>query len=106
VSVLLTDDREIKELNRAYRKIDRPTDVLSFPMKDSRMLGDIVISVDRAEEQAARYGVDLDEELSRLLIHGALHLAGYDHMRGGRQSGEMKKREEELLNELKEEGIV
>lgn len=102
----MTDDSGIKELNRLYRKIDRPTDVLSFPMKDPSMLGDIVVSVDRAEEQAARYGVPFYEELSRLLIHGALHLLGHDHVKGGRQAGEMKKREEELLTELKNEGII
>jgi probable rRNA maturation factor len=106
VSVLLTDDAGIKELNNLYRNIDRPTDVLSFPMKDPYMLGDIVISVERAGEQAARYGVHFDEELARLLVHGTLHLLGCEHVKGGRQAAKMKKKEAELLRGLKEEGVI
>jgi probable rRNA maturation factor len=106
VSILLTDDTGIKELNNLYRNIDRPTDVLSFPMKDPYMLGDIVISVERAREQAACYGVPFDEELARLIVHGTLHLLGYDHAKGGRQASKMKKKEEELLRGLRVEEVI
>lgn len=87
VSVLLTDDREIHELNRAYRGIDAPTDVLAFAFDEAdpagpaeaRSLGDVVISVERAKKQAAARRVDLDRELELLAVHGTLHLLGYDH---------------------------
>ncbi|WP_206830894.1 rRNA maturation RNase YbeY [Alicyclobacillus fructus] len=89
VSVLFVDDEAIHELNRTYRQVDRPTDVLSFPMNEGEeladpdeaepMLGDIVVSVDRAREQAESYGHSLERELAFLLVHGFLHLNGYDH---------------------------
>ena len=86
VSVVLVDDGEMQELNRKYRNIDKPTDVLSFsqeddfiiPGKSSRLLGDVVISVDTAEKQADTAGQSLDDEVSQLAIHGVLHLLGYD----------------------------
>lgn len=83
VSVLLVDDAAIRKLNRRWRGIDRATDVLSFPAGDDprRLLGDVVISVARAGAQAQRFGVTKTEELRRLLIHGMLHLMGYDHVR-------------------------
>ncbi|MEE9543417.1 MAG: rRNA maturation RNase YbeY, partial [Thermodesulfobacteriota bacterium] len=84
VSILLTDDEGIRELNEMYRDMDRPTDVLSFPLNDSYMLGDIVISLERVSVQAKDYSVSFDEELTRLLMHGLLHLLGYDHVPGGR----------------------
>lgn len=106
VSVLLTGNGRIRELNAVYRKIDRPTDVLSFPMEDPYMLGDIVISVEKARAQAGEFGVSLDEEMARLLVHGLLHLLGYDHVRGGRQAAKMKKAEDELMGTLRKEGQV
>ncbi len=106
VSVLLVDDPGIRELNSRWRNIDSPTDVLSFPMDDPRMLGDVVVSVERARAQAQEYGASLDEELARLLVHGTLHLLGYDHVNGGRQAAKMKRKEEELLAGLKERGMV
>lgn len=106
VSVLLTGNGRIRELNAAYRKIDRPTDVLSFPMEDPYMLGDIVISVEKARTQAGEFGVSLDEEMARLLVHGLLHLLGYDHVRGGRQAAKMKRAEDELMGTLRKEGQV
>ncbi len=102
----MTGDGEVKELNRKYRNIDRPTDVLSFPMKDPYMLGDVVISVERAAQQAARYGVTVEGEVTRLLVHGTLHLLGYDHARGGRQAAKMKRKEEELLGGLGNEEVL
>ncbi len=105
VSVLLTNDAEIHELNLAYRKKDKPTDVLSFPMDDELLLGDIVISIERAASQAVSFDVTLDEELGRLVVHGLLHLLGYDHVKGGRQAREMKEKEEALLAILREKGF-
>src|SRR5256885_1949803 len=79
--VLLTSDERIQDLNRTYRGIDEPTDVLTFPSDDSeqsRILGDIAISVPYATRQAGARGVSLDQELAFLAIHGALHIAGFD----------------------------
>ncbi len=105
LSILLTDDIGIKELNRLYRKKDKPTDVLSFPMDDAEVLGDIVISIERVYAQALAYKVSTEEETARLLSHGLLHLIGHDHVRGGRQAKEMKAEEEALMRGLKEEGL-
>ena len=91
VSVTLTDNAYIHTLNRQYRGIDRPTDVLSFALKESEepeidggldvnVLGDLIISVERAEEQAADYGHSVRREMAFLTVHGMLHLLGYDHM--------------------------
>ncbi|MFD1363021.1 rRNA maturation RNase YbeY [Lentibacillus salinarum] len=93
VSVTFVSNQEIKEINRNYRQQDRPTDVISFAMQEKvagetdifgedlpLVLGDIVISVDKAKEQAEEYGHSLERELSFLTVHGFLHLLGYDHM--------------------------
>jgi probable rRNA maturation factor len=81
ITVLLSDDAELRQLNRRYRRMDRATDVLSFPYPDdgARVSGDIVVSRDRLAEQARRFRVPLGHELARLVVHGALHLAGLDH---------------------------
>ncbi len=85
LSVLLTNDREIQELNRLHRDKDKPTDVLSFPLDDepgsegTRWLGDVVISIDTAARQALGRKRGLVEEVRFLLAHGILHLIGYDH---------------------------
>jgi len=85
-SFVFTNDKEVHLLNRTYRKIDRPTDVLSFPMQEGEfagfrgvMLGDVVLSVPTAARQAAEAGKKTDEELRMLLAHGLLHLLGWDH---------------------------
>lgn len=91
VSVTLTDDAYIRTLNHRYRQMDRPTDVLSFALNegaepeifggsDIDVLGDIVLSVERAEAQAAEYGHSLRREIAFLTVHGMLHLLGYDHI--------------------------
>jgi probable rRNA maturation factor len=88
VSVSFVRDAKIRELNRTFRGLDKPTDVLSFPLVEAggayagaeRLLGDIVISVDTARRQAADYDAPLDREVQRLLIHGVLHLLGHDHL--------------------------
>lgn len=79
LSVLLCDDPFIQDLNLQWRKKDAPTDVLSFPMGDDDVLGDIVISLDTARRQAEERGHDLETELRVLLVHGLLHLVGHDH---------------------------
>lgn len=86
VSVLLTDNVQIQSLNRTYRKIDKPTDVLSFPASEpgaefpcGNLLGDIVISVTQAQIQANEHAHSLDDEIVLLGQHGLLHLLGYDH---------------------------
>jgi len=84
LSIILVGDARMRSLNRAFRRIDRPTDVLSFPLGDrtqDKHLGDVVISLDTAERQAADYAAPLQREVERLLIHGILHLLGHDHHR-------------------------
>ena len=119
VSVLLTDNEEIRRINREFRDIDRETDVLSFPMGDFEtpsdfgqleeqsedyfnpetgelLLGDIVISVDKVEEQAEKYGHSQERELAFLVAHSMLHLCGYDHMEE-QERLVMEKKQEEIL---------
>ncbi|MBK8597145.1 MAG: rRNA maturation RNase YbeY [Holophagales bacterium] len=79
VSVLLCGDARMRRLNREFRKIDRPTDVLSFPAGDPAFLGDVAVDVPYAARQAARRGHSLDREVKLLLAHGVLHLLGHDH---------------------------
>lgn len=78
VTVILVDDEELLQMNREHLEHDYYTDVITFPLEDDPLEGEIYISVDRAREQAIEYGVGLYEEVERLAIHGALHLAGYD----------------------------
>ncbi len=105
ISVLLTDDGVMQELNSTYRGKDRPTDVLSFSQDDPVLLGDIAISVERAEAQSVAYNVTFGTELARLIVHGLLHLLGYDHVNGGRQAAKMKSKEEELMRALEVKGL-
>lgn len=106
VSVLITDDTYIKTLNLQYRNIDRPTDVLSFPLYDENgelddeELGDIVISLERAYAQADEYGHSIIREVAFLTAHSMLHLLGYDH-ETDEEREEMFAIQEEILNELK-----
>ncbi len=118
VDVLLTDDAGIHEINLEQREIDRPTDVLSFPMfnyepghppVDDRdadpatgltPLGDMVISLERAQAQAEEFGHPMERELSYLAVHSVLHLLGYDHMDEGPQKAQMREREEAILGDL------
>ena len=100
VSVTFIDDEQIKELNAAHRGIDSATDVLSFPLNDGddigEELGDIVISMERADYQAKEYGHSLDRELAFLAVHSTLHLLGYDHMTEEEEK-EMFGRQEKIL---------
>jgi probable rRNA maturation factor len=108
VSVLLIGDEAMRTLNRRYRGKDRTTDVLSFPLREGNfsdvqhhLLGDIVISVPAAARQARAAGETLLEEIDRLLVHGFLHLLGYDHERGGAEARRMEAREGRLRGKLK-----
>ena len=79
VIISITDDKTIRTLNKKYRKIDRATDVLSFFMGEDGVLGDIIISEQTAKNNSKRYKTQFNDELKRLVIHGTLHLLGYDH---------------------------
>ena len=94
VEILITGNRCIRQLNRRFRRQDKPTDVLSFPREDG---GDIAISADMAAANAARYGHSAADELKILILHGMLHLAGYDHER---DNGEMAAKEGALRRQL------
>ncbi len=104
LSIALVSDVQIKRLNKLYRNKDKPTDVLSFPIgekvEDWLILGDIVISVDTAKRQAKELGHSLEEELKRLLVHGLVHLLGYDHELGGEEEKKFFELEEFVLREL------
>lgn len=106
VSLSLVDNKEIKELNNAYRGKDCPTDVLSFPMIDEAMpvieekvLGDIVISVEKAIEQAEDYGHSFYREMTFLTVHSMFHLMGYDHMEEEDRKI-MRNKEESVMTKL------
>jgi rRNA maturation RNase YbeY len=107
LSILFVGDRAMRTLNRSWRSKDTTTDVLSFPLREGRflhiqpdMLGDIVISVPVAARQANEAGHSLAIELERLLVHGLVHLLGYDHERGPREARSMKRMERRLLKRL------
>ena len=104
VCLTLTSDSRIKKLNRKYRKKNRPTDVLSFSMLEGRnylienpILGDVVISLDTMRRQAKEYEVNEYQELLRLLIHGLLHLLGYDHENVPLKKAQLMRKIEEKL---------
>jgi probable rRNA maturation factor len=108
VALILTGNEYIKKINKKYRGKNRPTDVISFAYREAPIpgvggpepLGDIYLSLEKAAEQAERYGVSMEEEVKRLLVHGVLHLSGYDHERSKKDALAMKTREEEILGAL------
>ncbi|MBE6688069.1 MAG: rRNA maturation RNase YbeY [Ruminococcaceae bacterium] len=113
VSVTLTDNEEIHVMNREYRGVDRPTDVLSFPMaedddnigdfdmdKGAVLLGDIVISVEKIEEQAKEYMHSFERELAYLTIHSTLHLLGYDHVDNEQDEKEMTEKQDKIIESM------
>lgn len=108
LSVLLTTDKEIADLNAKYRGKNKPTDVLSFSQNEGKAqietkhLGDLVISLETCARQAREFGVSFLEELNRLLIHGLLHLLGYDHENVSKiEAQKMRSKEAELLASIK-----
>ncbi|MBM7556243.1 rRNA maturation RNase YbeY [Halanaerobacter jeridensis] len=96
VSIALVDNQYIKELNDKYRSKNEATDVLSFPQEDENLLGDIIISIPRAKEQAQEYNHSLAREIGFLTVHGMLHLTGYDHHEPQKKE-KMRAKEEEIL---------
>jgi probable rRNA maturation factor len=103
LSILITGDEEVRFLNRQYRGKDRSTDVLSFsqvegegPVRGSNLLGDVVISWDRAVSQGREFEDGTRSELRRLLVHGVLHLFGFDHENGGAEADRMKAMEDKF----------
>jgi rRNA maturation RNase YbeY len=107
LSVALVDEATMQDLNRRWRGKDRPTDVLAFAQRegeaqhDSSLLGDVVISVPTAQSQAAARGRPLDTEITELLVHGILHLLGYDHERSPAEARRMRARTREILRVLR-----
>ena len=106
VSVTLCDNERIRQLNKEYRNIDRPTDVLSFPLFDdeddieeeSMPLGDIVISLEKAKEQSELYGHSFEREVGFICVHSVLHLLGSDHEEGEAEKSEMFAKQSEILS--------
>ena len=106
-SILLVDDKQIKVINKKYLHRNRPTDVISFSQIEgefghinTRLLGDVVISVETARRQAKEASTTLQYEIAFLLIHGILHLLGYDHEGSAEKAREMKVKEKELLGKI------
>ena len=110
VNIILTNPDNIQKLNKEYRSIDKPTDVLSFPMFEKEelqnmnnenydVLGDIVISIEKVKEQAIEYEHSFERELSYMVVHGFCHLIGYDHIEE-EDKRVMRKKEEEILSKV------
>ncbi len=112
VSVTFTDNEGIRQLNHQYRNIDRETDVLSFPLIDFEggeeplsnepelMLGDIVLSLEKAQTQAEEFGHSFERETAFLCVHSMLHLLGYDHVNSEEEEQEMRRRQSEILTKM------
>lgn len=111
ISVTIVDDETIREINQKHRGIDKSTDVLSFPMgengvydinhdTDAKILGDIIISIEHAYDQAEKYGHTLQREIGFLTVHSLLHLLGYDHENGGLEAVRMREKEEAVLTQM------
>ena len=115
ITITLTNPENIKKINKEYRDIDRATDVLSFPMFEKEeleekikkndfehedVLGDIIISVEKVQEQAIEYGHSFERELSYMVVHGFYHLMGYDHIQE-EDKKKMRPKEEKILSDLK-----
>lgn len=107
VTIAFVSNRKIRELNKRFRKLDKTTDVLSFPTDNDNdrfsdssnpMLGEIAIAVERAAEQASENGLEFDQEIAQLILHGLLHLCGYDHET---DNGEMNRLELQLRRKLR-----
>jgi probable rRNA maturation factor len=111
LSLVLVGNDEIRKLNRKFRGKDYATDVLSFPVENDlsgpeRLLGDVIISVEKAREQAKERGRTLDEEMVTLLIHGVVHLLGYDHERSAKDAKVMTRLEKRIYRALCDQGIL
>ena len=107
LSILFVSDKKIQKLNKEYRGIDRPTDVLSFSMEEGEgggvnpwLLGDVIISLETAVRQAEEKGHSLEKEVLILLVHGILHLLGYDHENSPEYAEVMEKKENDILKDI------
>ena len=111
ISLTLTDNAGIHAINKQFRNIDAPTDVLSFPLveyeeseeppvDDENMLGDIIISLEKAEEQANEFGHSFEREVAFLTVHSMLHLLGYDHVNSDEEDREMRSRQSDIMKAL------
>ena len=115
ITITLTNPDNIQKINKEYRNIDKPTDVLSFPMFEKQeleekiknedfehedILGDIIISIQKVQEQAKEYEHSFERELSYMVVHGFYHLMGYDHIKE-KDKKQMRPKEEKILNDLK-----
>ncbi|MBO5797097.1 MAG: rRNA maturation RNase YbeY [Clostridia bacterium] len=111
VDVSIVSDEQIHAINLEHRQIDRPTDVLSFPLGENgvydidpatgaKLLGDIVISIEHAQRQAVDYGHSLQREIGYLTVHSMLHLLGYDHVQGGLEAVRMREKEEAVMQSI------
>ena len=110
VNIILTDNKFIQSINKNYRKKNSPTDVISFAYRDDDLfpshkgnmeeLGDVYISLEKASEQSLDFGVSLKDELKRLLIHGILHLLGYDHELSAEEEKKMSDMEDNVFNKV------
>lgn len=113
LSISIVDDTEIRNLNRDYRGKDKATNVLSFAMNEGdfdsinpEILGDVVISADTTHSESVEYGMSFDDRLFQLLIHGVLHLVGYDHEQGDEESAIMEKKSDEIMTIVFPEAVV
>ncbi len=107
ISIVIMDDAQIRELNQNFRGICRPTNVLAFPMQEGEfsditpeLLGDVVISAQTARKEADAAGISLEERMSQLLVHGILHLLGFDHEAPASNAQEMEAKSLEILRQI------
>ena len=104
VSVTFTDNEGIRAINREYREIDAPTDVLSFPLfeeaEGTRMLGDIVLSLEKCRAQAEEFGHSFERECAFLTVHSTLHLLGYDHVNSEAEEQDMRARQTAIVENM------
>ncbi len=100
ISFLLTDNKTIQKLNKQYRKKDKPTNVLSFETGDSKILGDIILAFETIEKEAKEQGKVFENHLTHLIIHGILHLIGYDHIKDS-EAEIMEEKEKEILKAIR-----
>ena len=110
LSILIVDDQQITKLNRQFLNRKGPTNVIAFPMQEGQfseiapnLLGDVVISAETAQQEARNAGLSMEERLNQLLIHGTLHLLGYDHVKTVSEARRMEKKTNELLKIIEKE---
>ncbi|MCX8124394.1 MAG: rRNA maturation RNase YbeY [Spirochaetes bacterium] len=114
VTLIFTNDEAIAQINSTYRKKKGPTDVISFAYREAPMpsvcteeyLGDIFISLETAQKQATEYGITLKEELQRLVVHGVLHILGYDHEKSAYKKKIMQKKEKDILDKIQSKNLA